>query len=274
MAALMLAVARGASGQGMDLQPAPIDRVPAGLDIRDAPPEGWSHTVLTATPRLTSGDVDSVSSLVGKYAQMFCSVVVANVVADDAGRSRLERVGIGIMVPWQGGYRTVDGKSSELGMIGRQVMATGAKLFNRITRIARYQSAVVFDVPALMVEDDKHVERIVRHFVWCSPKTGDVALAVWMIDPTEPANPRLVEETFVWTPAGAVDVRRLHVDSSQFTLGIPGERALAVERLLDANRAKFSPAMAEVAALARFEKQSLIQLATELSKSIQAATPE
>ncbi|QDU86883.1 hypothetical protein Pla175_02370 [Pirellulimonas nuda] len=269
LAADRLAAAAG----GLDLQPAPIDRVPAGLDFTEAPPAGWTHLPIVATLSISSGDTGAASGLVSKYAQMFGTVVMASVDRNQAGAHRLGRVAIGVMIPWRGAYRTVDAKSQEIGFVGRQAMPSIIKKLDAITRVARYDSAVVFDVPALMADDGRHVERVVRHFVWCSPKTGDLATAVWLIDASDPARRRLVEDSFVWMPSGYIDRRRLHVDGREFTLGIPGERAFAVESLPAADRAKFSPKMAEVAALAEFDKQTLFQLASELAKSIQAASP-
>ncbi|HEY2837776.1 MAG TPA: hypothetical protein VGJ26_01415, partial [Pirellulales bacterium] len=54
-----------------DVTPRLISRIEPGLKIGDAAPEGWSHLVLHAVPRLAEGNVEKVSPLVNRLVSRF-----------------------------------------------------------------------------------------------------------------------------------------------------------------------------------------------------------
>lgn len=272
-------VGPAAAAEAPDTEPRPLSRVAAGLDFsfglpqpgQGSAPSGWSHGVLLAKPAIASGDLDSVPGLMKKYAELFSTVILAQTSGGPAS-FKLQRVGIGLAIPHERGYRTVDAKSPEVGLIGRQVLSTAEAKLAEVREIARYDGGSMFDVPAIVLHQGEHVDRVVRHFVWVARDSGQVALALWLIDRSNPEAPRPGEDSLVWVPAWFEDPRPLHVDGGEFVLGIPGERALAMERLPQGQRAPLRSPLAELAVAPRYSPETLRQFAAELAQAIAAPT--
>ncbi len=184
------------------------------------------------------------------------------------GQHALRRVAIGHVIRDGDKLKVVKSDSEDQGFFARQVLASGEKEIDKLRQVARYDTALLFDAPAVILRGDQHQELTVRHFVWTSSKQGRLATALWLIDNSLPEAPRVVDPDFVLLPEGYQEDRVLSVEPKQFSmLGIPGRTAFAM-RLPEGNRIPFTPELAQLAALPRYNEQTLPRLAQELAKAV------
>ncbi|QDV71499.1 hypothetical protein Poly24_52360 [Rosistilla carotiformis] len=209
---------------------AAISRLPAGSLVSANGLEGWSDLVLVATPDVTGGEVSGVSQVVLRYAEMFTTVIAADV-HQVQGEHRLQRVGIGMAVADGENFRIVSDQdgAAGLGMIGAQVLQAAEQSLDHLTVALRLATAIVIDSPALVAVDKRHEKVVARHLIWVQPKSGLVSSAVWFIRGGEPAE--VVDGQGMFLPENFRETRHLHVDVGEFFLGIPGPKAFAMQGL-------------------------------------------
>lgn len=273
-AALALAVAAPARAE-VSLRERPLERLPDGTVIAGAPPQGWSHVVLLSFPRIDERDTSKLPQMAVKFAQHFGMALVANVVrTPDGGSYRLERIARGHTVREGDGVRVVNSKSQGLGMIGGRVLAGIEQAVAEPREVARYDAGVVFDANAVVLQEGRHVDLVIRHFTWVSARTGRLATAMWFIDPKAPGGPAVVGDDLVWAPAGYRDERPLDVDPSQIVLGIPGPKTFALSGLPGGARAPISPGLRRVAADPAYTPRTLYELALELGRVVRPRSGE
>lgn len=264
----------------MDFRPRPIDRLPAGaISLRDAAsrdaaakqlPPGYSHVVLVAWPRLAAEQIEKTPGTAAKFAQMFGSVILAGVEQDPStGLNRLARVGIGHIMRSENQVRIIRPGDSALSFIGSQVLASGEKELDKIQIIARYDTAVLLESPAVLLRGGAHRAMRVRHFIWTSAAQGGLASVVWAVDDAGAAGPQVVDQQFVQLLADATDDRLLSVDPKQFSfIGAPGPTAFAMARLPAGAQLTASPELLRLAAAPRYDQQTLPQLAQALAAAV------
>jgi hypothetical protein len=255
----------------MDFESQPMLRVEPGAFSLGALPPGYSHLAFLAWPRLSPADQEKSPGTAAKFAQMFGLVLLADVSpsAEPAGEYALRRVAIGHVIRDGEKLKVVKSDSGDITFFARQVLAAGEKEVDKLRQVARYDTAVLFDAPAVILRGEQHQELTVRHFVWTSSKRGGLATALWLVDNSLPETPRVVDPDFVLLPEGYLEDRVLSVDPKQFSMiGIPGKTAFAMARLPEGNRVPFTPELAQLAALPRYNDQTLPRLAQELAKAI------
>ncbi|MCA9239030.1 MAG: hypothetical protein KDA37_02470 [Planctomycetales bacterium] len=255
----------------MDFEPHPVPLAPEGEFSAKNPPPGYSHVAQLTWHEIGDDDVKQAPKVAARYAQMFGAVVLADVRPDPdkPGHYKLNRVAVGQTVRQHGKPWVVNSKSSSVSFIASQVLATGEQELARVTQIARYDTAVLFDVPAMINVKGKHQELTMRYFVWTNSTQGGLATLNWIVDPSAPDGEKVLDSEFVQLPNGFEQTRMLSVDHAQFNiLGVPSKAAFAVNGLPEAPLHKMSPELVRLASLPRFNKESLQQLAMGLSQSL------
>lgn len=273
-AAIVLAITASPCAAQMDFTPRPLGRLAAGeFSLQDLP-QGYSHVVMIAWPRLTSESTDKAPSTAAKFAQLFGSVMLADVRRDPGtGKHRLTRVAIGHAMRQGDQTMLVTRKSEELTFLASQVLSTGEKELDKVRQIARYDTALLFETPAVMRRGDQHQEMALRHFIWTSARYGGLASVMWLLDTSQPGAPRVADAYFVQTPHGFTDDRVLSVDPEQFNmLGVPGRTAFALDHLPRGTQISFTPELARLAAVPRYTAETLPLLAKELGQAVAAGT--
>ncbi|TWT77103.1 hypothetical protein Pla123a_25330 [Posidoniimonas polymericola] len=271
----ILLTSPGWSRGEMDFRPRPIDRLPAAdLSLRNPAqkqlPPGYSHVVLVAWPRLAPEQAEKTPGTAAKFAQMFGSVILAGVEQDPAtGRHRLARVGIGHIVRGEGSARIIRPGDGGLSFIGSQVLSSGEKELDKIQVIARYDTAVLLESPAVLLRGGVHRAMRVRHFIWTSAAQGGLASVVWAVDDQGPAGPQVVDQQFVQLLSDSTDDRLLSVDPTQFSfIGAPGPTAFAMARLPAGAQLAASPELLRLATTPRYDQQTLPLLAQALAAAV------
>lgn len=268
--ACVLLVASTAAAQ-VDLAPRPLERLAETEFTQQSLPSGYSHVVMLAWPRLTAESKETTPGMAAKFAQLFGSVILADVRQSPGpeGEFRLNRLAIGHVMRSGDKLKVVTPATVSLPFLERQVLSAAEKELDKVRQIARYDTALLFETPAIIRRGDKHVEMRLRQFVWTSAKQGGLASALWLLDVSQPQAPRVADDYFIQAPAGFVDDRLLSVDPAQFNLlGMPGPTAFALVHLPQANQIAFTPELAQLAAMPRYTPETLPLLAGHLARVI------
>jgi hypothetical protein len=220
------------------LEPRAVDRVPAGTLVADVPPDGWTHLVVKSMPRVASGDVDALSDKTSWLASFLFSTILAEVAEDRAlegpPRFVLKRIaaGVGMRIGRRDVVITTDTQEklgANLGLLARQVLSETEERLGDTRVVARSDTFALVDARVTMLRDEKHRKVVLRYALLVDPTTGGLAALLWPID--------LDKDGKLLDAAGPIEVLpqnkredcRLHVDKSEFTLGLPTEEAFAIE---------------------------------------------
>jgi len=257
--------------------PRPLSRIPAGTVIGPTAPDGWTHLVMLAKPRLGAGDVAKVPSLAVKYASMLNLAILARV-GGEPGRRHFEDLAIGFTYEINGRQvvitsETQEALGSNLGWIQKRVLADSEKNLN-VTQICRYSTMIVFDAKAIVLWQNEHRDMVLRHLVWVSAQDGRLATAVWLLDPNGGNGYRLAKPTIQILPSNYHEDRVINVKADKFVLGIPTPDAFALVRIPRGKPVQASPALARLAASPRYDVSTARNLAIELNAAIQQETAQ
>jgi hypothetical protein len=269
--------------EGLNSTSQPVSRIEAGLRIDDLQTGRWNRLILLSRPRIASGDVDALPEAVRHSVSEFVLTIMASVDQSEdpalgPSQFRLADIGVGYSTSVAGELKTVTVAEAakvgiKLGLFDRMTLAENEKQLGKVHVTARTATLAIIDAPAFVLRGGEHHPYIMRHFVWVDPRTGRAAALVWLID--RDANDRPVVETDQparWAAAGLREDRAIHVDGSQFNiLGIPNERAFAIEKMPPGKSIAWSPEAQALAALERYDAASLRGLSASLNAMLQAA---
>jgi hypothetical protein len=243
----------------------------------------WNRVVLLARPRIASGDVGSLSSAIRNSVSDFVLTILASVeefqdpVAGEP-RFRLVDIGVGYSTQVGGEMRAVtvadaDKVGVKLGLFSRMLLAENEKKLATATITARTSTLMIVDTPAVVLRDNEHHEFVMRHFIWVEPTTGRNAALVWLIDHDQAGNPVVDQnEPPRWAPAGLQEDRAIHVDGKEFNLiGIPNERAFAIEDLPPGKPIPWTPEARALAAKPSYQAEELRKLSFALNAMLQSS---
>ena len=259
--------------------PEPIAVIEAGTLVDDPDRDRWNTIVLLATTRFASGDTEDVSESIKETVTGFTFAILATVrsvepPSDDgeAPRHELVEVGVGncmsvnerltVVAP----DATMEGCS--LDFLGRQVLNAKQKSLAAITCVGTHGTAVVFDVPTLMLRGEEHEDLIVRHLVRIDPQSGVCSTCAWLVATTDDGSLVPVEEPLRIIDGGTREERPIHVDGRRFTFGLPTKQAFAVEDLPPGQRVDWSTSLRTAADVPTYSKDALDRLTTELDTAI------
>ncbi len=256
-----------------DVTPRRVQWIKPGTQIGEGPPQGWSHLVLLARPRIGVGDVDAIPKSAIHFGSMFSFTVLANVRAEGKGdteekRYFLEHVAIGMATNVQGRSLIVTSDQTfgaDVGFIGRAVMRENERILSSDMRqVARTRTMHVFDANAIMLRDGRHRQMVIRHVILVAPQTGQLTAFVWLLGRDSTDQYTLADNAIQMLPPEMHEDRVLSVDSRKFTFGIPAADAFALARLPQGTPVKYSKSLVNLAALRRFTPEMALQLEQEL----------
>lgn len=259
--------------------PKPMTVIEAGTVVDDPSRDRWNRIVLIATTRFASGDTDDVSASIKETVVGFTFSILATVrplkTPSDSGeapRHELVEVGVGncmtvnerltVVAP----DATIEGLS--LDFLGKQVLNAKQKSLGGITCVGTHGTAVVFDVPTLMLRGDEHEDLIVRHLVRIDASSGACSTCAWLVSTDEDGSLEPVDEPLRIIDGGTREERPIHVDGSRFTFGLPTKRAFAVEDLPPGRRVDWSTSLRTAADVPTYTNESLDRLVTELDTAV------
>jgi hypothetical protein len=265
-----------AASPTVDTSPRPVTRLEAGLEItKDAAPEGWSHLLLYAIPRVASGDVQDLPRVFGRMAVMFKLTVVADVRRGGGRRGDYVLRDIGIGFAKEVGGREVVVTTASLaessgleGVITRRVLEGNEKCLDEVLQVSRTPTMSIFDAEANMLRDGKHEKMVCRHAVLVSPRTGDVATCVWLLAKDRNAY-KLAERSMRLLPPGLHEDRELNVETDLFVLGVPTPDALALVELPEGDDVRFTRELSAVAATKEFTPEISMDLEAALRGALE-----
>jgi hypothetical protein len=261
---------------------AAVSRVAAGTLIGQENAPRWNRTVLLAKPRIASGDVSSLSEPIRAAVSKFVLSVVATVDRDPQSaepRYRLAEVGVGYSVEVNSQLKVIhsdDYKSHgvSLSFIHRQMLAENERQLDKIRTIVRGGSLLMFDVPAILLQNKSHRDYLIRHLIWIDSKSGKLATMVWLIEEDKSKQLSVVtSEPIRWVDGTIIEDRVIHVDGAEFTLGIPSSRAFALEKFPAGRPIPWNQPAAMVGALEDYDLDSIQRLMKALNEANIASIP-
>ncbi|MEZ6134722.1 MAG: hypothetical protein R3C53_07420 [Pirellulaceae bacterium] len=249
--------------------------IAAGTIVNNPDGVRWNRIVLLARPRIASGDISALSTSVRDSVSTFVLTILATVeqVPNAPGpspRFRLREVGLGYSSEIENVTQVVSSSSAaeqglQLGFIQKQMLLENEKQLKKARGIARTSTLAIFDAPANVLLDDKHQSVIMRHFIWIDSQTGENASLIWMLAEDSGGELRVVDAPLRHLPSGLEEDRKIHIDGNAFILGIPSERAFALEGLPPGREFSWTNSARTLAAQKRYTMDDIRQLSAELN---------
>jgi hypothetical protein len=224
--------------------PARLEYLDAGLRFDERrPPEGWSRLVLKSTPRLVSGDLDTLSDEAFRTAARVRLAIAAHVARTPgaSGRYTLDRVGVGLAAAADDGGdvivtpRVVGGSKGPWTTKERIVLTAGSFELSHAALVAAAPTFALVRIPTKFLKGGEHQQASLDYAFLVDADSGRLRTFVWREDAGR--GPRVVNE--LETPAtidGALDVQASKLAGIPFAwsfalTSIPGEthRAVAPE---------------------------------------------
>jgi hypothetical protein len=208
-----------------------------GTVIGTRGPEGWTHLVLKSQPRLPEGERRRVSQTTAYYATLLFTATAAAVEAQEQNgvkRYRLARIGLGVGLNVRGrgdiivSPETQQMLGADLGFAGRIVLSEFYEKLKGIRLVAVSPTAAVMDTPAFMPRGRGHAPVVLRYAFLVDPDSGRLDTLVWRIDRDDRGQYQGTVGPMEWLPPNKQVDAVLQVDTNEFTLGVPSERAFAV----------------------------------------------
>lgn len=253
------------------IEPQRIDRIAPGTVVFDPSSRGLSDVILFIKGKLEAGDTDVVNDTTRFYGDLFNLVYMANVKKADNG-FKLDTVAVGFSSKIEGRDIVVNSETARdlglnLNIIGRSVLSGNERALQDIAVMAKNDQCVVMDAPAIVRFNGRNERMVVRFFIWTSGADGQLGTTVWLLAKNEKGY-MLAEDSFNFLPPQMVEERVLHVDGSQFTLGIPSATAFAMTAIPEGRSFKFTDRMRRVAAVETFTTQTFNELIVSAAEAM------
>lgn len=259
--------------------------IDAGTVINAPNASRWNRTILLAKPRISSGDIGQLSESIRQAASLFVLSIVATVDQDPQATEpqfRLAEVGVGYSVQVADQMKVVHSNDYashgvNLSFISRQMLAENERQVGNIKTVVRANSLLMFDVPAMLLQNNKHADFTMRHLIWIDTKTGKLATMVWLLQ-RDRTNKLIVVSTepIRRLEPNTLEDRAIHVDGGEFTVGIPSKRAFALESMPPGKQIAWTQAAEQLAAFETYDIaniQSLLRALNEATQASQFAKP-
>ena len=170
--------------------PAQLEQLPTGIQLEGQnPPVGWSHLVFKSIPKLTSGDLDTVSAQAFEIAQRIRPLMVAEVRrASDDPRApfHLKRVGVGLCAPGkEEGSDVVISTMSIAGTRGewttkqRLILAALSYESAKAKMTAATSTFALVRTPVVFLAEGQHRKLDLCYALRVDPQTGELETIVW-----------------------------------------------------------------------------------------------
>jgi hypothetical protein len=162
--------------------------LPASTVVEATAPRGWTHLVIKSVPRIESGDIETLPALAQSTATLFRTVIVADVrrPADRPGSFRLERIGLGLCVPFERADTVVTTTDdtpahASLGLIERQVLGRAEEELKKGRILASSSTFTLYGGPCTLGTRSGHVEVWLLYGLLVDATTGGLTTVVWAI---------------------------------------------------------------------------------------------
>lgn len=168
--------------------PARLVHLSAGTRFQgDVPPEGWTHLVFKSVPRLTTGDLDTVSEQAFQIAQRIRPLMLASVRKSEGGDSyHLERVGVGLCAPGPDDASdvtvtgtSVDGTGGSWSAKQRLILAALALESSRIRLEAATPTFALVRSPVVFLAAGEHRKLDLLYALLLDAGSGELRTYVW-----------------------------------------------------------------------------------------------
>jgi hypothetical protein len=221
-----------------------LEFIRPGTIIEDRPPTGWTHLVLKSQPRLPEAERRKVGETAATLATMVFTANTAAVERDDqAGgrRYRLARLGVGVGVNVRDRDmiitpETQRGLGADLGLLARQVLSGVCDKQHDVHLVAGSTTGAFVDTPAFMPRGRGHAPVILRYAFLVDADTGRLDTLVWRIDLDQRGWYQGAVGLIEWLPPNKQVDCVMQADLSEFTFGLPSERAFAILRIPDGQK--------------------------------------
>jgi len=256
-----------------------VGALPAGTPVYQRQADRFNRLLLIATPELSSGDVDTVSRLFRDAVDTYSLTMMATV-RQTAEGFRLAELGMGYSYPIGDQQIVITSESADrlgasLGIIQKQVLAENERQLKPPDVLIRTTTLILFDVPGQISIDGRHFQRSYRQIVWVHPTTGRLSMAVWLVEQLEDGTTTGVDtrRPIHLVSENTVEQRKVHVDGSQFFLGVPTEKAFAMEDLPPGQPVSWTPSREQALGRNSYDEAKLEELLEVLNEAIASADP-
>ena len=215
--------------------PANIELIPPGTRVSAQAPEPWTHLIVKSQPRVTSGDINQVSATQIKLASKYFLATLAQVERLGEGpatRYELARLASGIGVNINGQDTIIS--PSTASRLGARVGFQGGILLREmydeqqtVQILLRSPTCAVYDTPIVLRVGQKNDSEVLRYGVMVNAETGQLDVLAWLVDINGRGDYLQLSGHLQWLPPNLLLDCRLHVDASEYFLGIPNDRAFA-----------------------------------------------
>ena len=260
----------------------PVPLIAPGTVVAEQAGEGWTHLIVKSQPEVGLGDVDKLAESLKALSNLFFSAMMARVQPEKTGDRvrtsyRLDEVAIGlgtrigardtIITP-----ETQKGLGADLGFLAQTALKRGYERLQTVRVVARSSTMALIDGPATMLRDQKHRPVVLRYAVLVDPQDGRLETVLWSIGQNDKGEYEGMFGAGEWLPPNMVEKRILHVDSSEFCLGLVTEKALAMVRLYQGRKqVAFPEDVKRIAERARLTQESAADLEKKLRALIRPA---
>ncbi|MEM6470141.1 MAG: hypothetical protein AAF802_11350 [Planctomycetota bacterium] len=257
----------------------PVTRLQPGTSIQSAKAgSSGLQLVLIATPRLNSGDTESISETISEASTQCSLVLTATTSLNQAGVFQLKDVAVCYSLSNSDSPIAIDSDSASelgvsLGLIGRQVLRSNEENLSKLAVVGRSETAFIFDAPSIMFRRNKHRRYVTRHLVAIDPARGTGELYSWLMVPPKSEGREAGDRTLINCPIrrtkwGTRETRNIHIDGNEFNfIGVPSELAFALEDLPPGIDLQWDSELAKLAKKTRYASDEATKLAILLTNA-------
>lgn len=275
----LISVHRPAAANDALFQPTPIAVVDPGTRVTDeSEPVSWNRQILVASPKINSGDIDSLSGSIRDAATKCALTIMARVEkSTPQGQYELKQIGVGYSVEGPAGRIIISSDTASdldvpLGFVARQVLKTNERQLADVSLIAHSPALAMFDAPSVMLRNGQHRKYLTRHLVYLDQATGEGGLVTWLlVPPSDDEHPMaIINQPIRVTKWNTHETRQIHVDADEFNfLGVPGALAFALEDLPPGIDVAWTKRAARLAGKKAFTETELRELADALREAME-----
>lgn len=231
-----------------------------GTVVAECAPTGWSHLVIKSIPTLGSGDLATLPSSAGRTAALFRTVFLANVKRDAPNDEfRLERIGRGLCIPFQGHDEVVDATAStpalkSLGTLDRIVLGQACGELARGELVAKSAGFAIYKAPVSLLVAGKLQTVLLCYIFQLDRKTGELATYVWWT-PDAP-NAKLTGKSLIALRSPTVFECKLHVEAARILGAVPVSWTFGMAKLPPGDSKEIAPDVVRILQAAALGKVS------------------
>lgn len=256
-----------------------VEFIRPGTVVDKSAPRGWTHLILKSQPRLPEDQARLVGDMTAHLATMVFTCVAARVepVGDKENRRyRLGGLGVGVGVKINGKdvIVTPDTQArlgANLGLLARQVLSAVCEKQRLVRLIAVGPTMAIMDTPAFMARGKTHSPVIIRYVFLVDSRSGRIDSICWRIDTDSRGSYDGTHGMMEWLAPDTLVDCVMKVDTGEFRLGIPSERAFAITSIPPGQRQFTIPdGLSTVSGKSRLTSEEAGRIGQSIRQMIQA----